>query len=105
MTTYDQVPEPPKSRARRDSSKWRDVALAARRAMGDYIVLENERSVIASFINAGRYAAFRPAGRYEAVTRNNHIDEHGAKRATIYVRYISAQHLHQEPSSSEGSRG
>lgn len=99
MSAYDQVPEPPKSRARRDSSKWREIAQAARRAKGDYIVLENERSVIASFINAGRYAAFRPAGRYEAVTRHNHIDDQGAKRATIYVRYIPAAHLSTEPTA------
>lgn len=76
-------PEP--NRGRRPDTRTQDEKIAdeLRKHPGDWAVYsENSNSSIAYQIGHGDRAAFRPAGTFEAVSRDN-----VGNRGTIWIRY------------------
>lgn len=76
---------PPTFAGRNAASQHFEFAEALRANPGRWAVLADDASAsVVTSVKAGRYAAFRPAGSFEATSRG--IGK--ANRAKVYVRYV-----------------
>jgi len=63
---------------------WSEFADQCRQEAGQWFLLGEQLSRSTAWhIQAGRYAAFRPAGTFEASARNTH-----GSRGDVYVRFL-----------------
>lgn len=72
--------DPPALKRRR--TDWDSVADQLKQRPGEWALIGNRHSSVASQIKKGQYRAF-PAGEFEAICRN--VRDH---KADIYVRYV-----------------
>jgi hypothetical protein len=78
--------EPPQSQT--GGGKYDELAEELRRNPGRWAKLGTYDTGQAANIRDGRLRAFRPAGAFEAVSRNGRTDGEGRRQADIYVRYV-----------------
>jgi len=83
--------EPPAGRrTKARAGKWQQFADALRARPGHWALMSEDIAVsVATQINKGTSAAFRPAGAFEATTRT--ADDSRRGRGAIWVRYVGSE--------------
>lgn len=80
--------EPP-SDGRERHGKWEPVADRLRSRPGAWaLIAEGVSASLRSNLVRGNMKAFRPAGSFEAVSRNPRSGQSGARVVDIYARYV-----------------